>query len=156
MKGVKEPVNWSAVAAEAFELKLGEIARKQKEKAMETVVSRLRASKIEHANTVNKEGHEAGAAWARDTAEYDELGRLNKLNLNDWFRGEPDAPFSNADHLAFAITGTDADECSRDEAHEMVRDFWGNIDDEVLEHEDFLRGFCEGALSVFEKVEGRL
>jgi hypothetical protein len=154
MDRVKEPLNWSAIAAEAFELKLGELARKSKEKTVETVVARLRASKLEHANHRSKEGYEAGVYWATHTAEYDELARLSELNLDEWFAGQPMAPYSFSNYLAFAILGIDTENSDDNENYERSEKLWGKLNEN--DEEDYCTGFCEGALSVFREVAHKL
>ena len=46
MDGAEESVNWSKVASRAFEIELGEIAKRKKVKDMNSVVQRLKASKL--------------------------------------------------------------------------------------------------------------
>jgi hypothetical protein len=157
MDRVKEPVNWSAVASEAFELKLGEIARQQKEKTMDTVVARLRASKIQSGTSAEKHGREVGIGWAKGAAEFDELRRLSKLNADEFFNenswGGSNA-FGPSEILAFNILGEEQPFTRSD-----ASDFWENIvdriDDEV-DSLDFLRGFTEGALSIYGQVADSL
>jgi len=61
MDRVKEPVNWSSLAADAFELKLGEIARRQEEKTLEEVIARLRAHIVEDEMDDSARGHRVGS-----------------------------------------------------------------------------------------------
>jgi hypothetical protein len=156
MDRVKEPVNWSAIAAEAFELKLGELARNRKEKVMDNVIERLRASKIQRVNAVERLGHEAGKTWAANFAEYDELERIAEIDTSEWFAGEPMAPYGWCDYLAFTILGTSQDE------HDgtVAQDFWdravGDSRDPRLASEKFLEGFIDGAAAVYRKVESKI
>src|SRR5262249_34830315 len=66
-------VNWSAVAARAFEEQLNEIARARKEKTMDDAILRLRAAKRCLDDEDYREGHKAGQAWACEHAEPKEL-----------------------------------------------------------------------------------
>src|SRR5262245_57540294 len=87
-------VNWSAVACRAFEVELAEIAARKKEKTMDDVIQRLRASKLRGASEAHKEGDAAGRKWARDHAEADELQNLeNLLDLLDGESGFDRDPF---------------------------------------------------------------
>lgn len=151
MDKVREEINWSAIAAQAFELKLGELAERRKEKTMDTVVERLRASKIKRVSQVQKEGYALGADWAKDQAEFDELERVASIDVGAYFVGIPMAPYSSADWLAFEILGTGED----DRDHTVSRDFWdsaiGDLD-KRLESEDFLSGFCNGAADIYRRV----
>jgi hypothetical protein len=156
MDRVKEPVNWSAIAAEAFELKLGEIARKRKEKTMDNVIERLRASKIQRVNVVQRLGREAGRVWATNVAEYDELERTADIDTNDWFVGQPSAPYGWSDRLAFAILGT----TQNDRDSRVAADFWeaavGDSRDARLASDNFLEGFIDGATDVYREVASKI
>ena len=156
MDRVKEPVNWSAIAAEAFELKLGEFARKRERKTMDNVIERLRASKIQRVNVVQRLGSEAGRVWATDVAEYDELERIANINADAYFFGQPNAPYGWSDYLAFEILGTSQD----DKDGSVSSDFWdsalGDSRDPRLESEKFLEGFIVGASDVFREVASKL
>jgi len=156
MDRVREPMNWSAIAAEAFELKLGDLARNRKEKTMETVVERLRASKIRRESALEKEGRDLGAKWAKNMAEFDELQRISEINLNEWFSGQPNAPYGWADYLAFGVLGTNIDDADRDASHYFWQRAVGNVRDERLSSEEFLTGFVQGAEGVFRQVEDQI
>jgi len=156
MDRVKEPVNWSAVAAKAFDLKLGELARNRKEKTMDSVVERLRASKIQHVNAVERLGREAGRMWASNVAEYDELEHIADIDTNEWFNGEPMAPYGWCDYLAFAVLGTPQSELDGS----VSQDFWdsavGDSHDPRITSEKWLEGFIDGATDVYRNVEGKI
>src|SRR5262245_47766624 len=78
MDAAGEQVNWSAVAARAFEEKLAELASRKsaKERTMADVVQRLRASKLKGQDRRYKAGHDAGERWAKNLASAEELERL--------------------------------------------------------------------------------
>jgi hypothetical protein len=153
MDRVKEPVNWSAVAADAFELKLGEFARRQQEKTLEDVVARLRASMVEDAMDDKGRGYKAGVEWAKHTAKPGELRRLERFDRVDMLehRSKP----AWAHRLAFAILPGPG-EHTREEAIE----FWGTGvgvgDSRQLESVEFLNGFVLGALSIYQQVKSAL
>ena|ERR1039458_1231366 len=157
MDRVKGPVNWSAVAAEAFELKLGELARKQEVKTMDTVIARLRASKIQNASADEKDGRVAGKEWAEATAELAELRRVAKIDIGQFFdesNWTVSSGYCAAEILAFTIIGA-KQPFIRSEA----KDFWESVvgsdpgDNEQLDSLDFLFGFTAGAQDFFEQVE---
>jgi hypothetical protein len=154
MDRVKEPVNWSAIASEAFELKLGDIARKKEVKTMDTVIERLRASKIRRASDMEREGREVGIEWAKCSAEYDQLERVADANPNELFAG-PDEPGAYAVSLAFVIGGLESD-ASHDEIWEAWDAIVTDVRDPRLNSEEFLRGFMEGAEEVFREVAGKV
>lgn len=159
--------NWSAIACRAFESRLGELAAQKQEKNMDDVVARLRASKHESDSQIYLDGKDAGEDWAKETASAAELKRLSRLREKldhepqygwEWFfdssvnRGA----FSPADHLAFAILGDDDDRDREDSTR-----FWETATgwdqyNSSLTDDQFLRGFAEGALEIWEQVAAKL
>ena len=76
MKAVRGEINWSEVAQQAFEQKLGELAATKLIPDMTDTIDRLRASRAKTTNNKTAAGREAGEAWAKSHAEYDQLERL--------------------------------------------------------------------------------
>lgn len=152
MDRVKEPVNWSALAADAFTKKLGELAAKKEKKDMTDVIERLRASKMESASQQEKEGQEVGRAWATHSAEAIDLERLYRLgsSLNDYDWGQLCHNGHAGSTVAGAITQSDD---YRD--HE---EFWEQILErtETAEDSDFITGFFNGALEVWRDVKDKI
>jgi hypothetical protein len=161
MEKAKEPVNWSALAAEAFERKLSELEIKKENPVMAGVIERLRASKQEAESQEYKTGWDAGKKWAEKYAEVPELRRLETwLDDSDIEQGgrydlvfpEINA-FDAAEHLAFAIRPDD-------QSRSGAKEFWENAVDEALRDEiaqpECLRGFVEGAIDVWNKVKDQL
>src|SRR5688500_11217184 len=79
MEAVKGQVNWSAVAARAFEAKLLAIEAANKRGAMskQEVIKRLRASNGLEGREEYEEGKQAGRRWAESLATLGELRRLD-------------------------------------------------------------------------------
>ncbi len=83
-------VNWSAVASEAFERKLLELASKMEVKGMDDMVARLKAAAELEANQEYQDGHLLGEKWAAEKATPRQLRRLQaladdpKCGLTDW------------------------------------------------------------------------
>jgi hypothetical protein len=159
MDAVDQPVNWSAVAADAFERKLAEIISRRGAQDMQDVVNRLRASLKDHEGKEYTAGHEAGEQWANSTAEASELKRLSKFQAKcgrDWddFFDEsmdPNCAYSIQERLFFAIN-PDADG-DRGAASEFAETISGNDGDIGGA---WLKGFAEGAIAVWEKVKDQL
>src|SRR5438105_13519710 len=89
MDAVKNPPNWSAVAARAFEAELAEIAARKETKDMTDVIQRLLASKLDTENKNYKKGHIAGRRWAENTATAEQLTRLEEFEDklgSDWYQ----------------------------------------------------------------------
>jgi hypothetical protein len=158
-----EGVNWSAVATRAFEEKLAEIATKKERKSMTDVVQRLRASKVRAQGKVYQEGYTAGRRWASEIAAAAELERmaekrdeLYKAGPNEWDRWfKSDAP-------GYDLLQAIAEKRIKDNAGPFMQHyelFWGQIigiDDRTRGLPDYVRGFAEGALEVWDAVRDEL
>lgn len=160
MDAIKDQVNWSAIAARAFECKLAEFAAAKETKEMSDVIARLRQSRLESMDVNFREGKRRGDFWAREHAEFSELKSLE--DLWRFLEREPEhrwtAYFSED-------TGTPNEVAER--LDKAVRPPFGGMweDNGIHEEQDhllfssyeFIRGFAEGALefwwSVNEDVE---
>lgn len=156
MEAVEEPVNWSEVAQRAFEVKLGQVAEQRKEKAMDDVVQRLKASLIEEEDEMKKAGQKAGREWVKHTASAKELERL----MQHWeqFREyvyDGDSEFVANQIASVALGVPDSERCSR----QQIGEFWeavGLRGDPSLGDSDFLYSFVDGALDVWGQVADKL
>lgn len=155
-----EDVNWSRVAADAFEKKLGELAAKKVEKNMDDVIQRLRAERIEHEEGMAGEGLDAGKKWAQ-RAKYAALKRLTTWwnSMNDHERNQlidscTDEMNSNFNYvLASAVLGEDRPDFND------IRDFWDQAigeDDRRRDDHEFTVAFAEGAVDFFDEVQSKL
>jgi hypothetical protein len=161
MDAVDEDVNWSAVACRAFEQRLGEIAARKQGKLMDDVITRLRASKQKFEDVRQKEGSEAGRGWAKDTAEVEELERLQTARNRDW-RGwdeifdndDPNRAYGPGEIVVFLINPeADGD---RDAASQFWEQAVGENSRDLMYDGSFVRGFAEGALNIWEEVKDRI
>jgi hypothetical protein len=158
MDAVEEPINWSAVAAAAFEQKLAEIVRRRGAKDMREAIARLRASKARFVEQEFKQGREAGRAWAMNRAEAAELERLaafvERCGL-DWDglfdRAGTDA-YSAGERIVFAILPED--DGDRGASH----CFWemNAGDPDLAMRPEFVRGFAEGAVELWDEIRDQL
>src|SRR5262249_3480669 len=128
-------VNWSAVAAAAFEAKLQELASRKEAKTLDDVVARLKAAAELEASADYQDGLEAGRRWARQVARPKELRRVAEYLKRcaaetgpkvEWWdvdhSGWP-APFGATDYFVFqAQPSRGAD---RDAAHVFWREALG-------------------------------
>lgn len=143
-----ETENWSKVAAVCFEQRLAELMRQRNDDATKAAVQRLRASKMQQANEIQREGFEAGFQWAQQSADYGQLERLvNYQHMDTLFDGSPTEAFSAGEILVAIIEGEDsADRRSSDE-------FWTNLDAQGKQYDDaFVEGFIDGVSDLYEKV----
>ena len=120
----------------------------------EVLVSRLRRSEDSTQEDIKSEGFEVGRKWAAESAEAIELQRLETARADErhW-----DAilttcnmsAYAPCELLAFAIRP----ESEKD--RDAAVDFWEFIlgdDIDVTRSDDWLRGFAEAALSVWDSV----
>ena len=145
MDAVAEPVNWSGVAAHAYERHLDDLKTAHQEKSMAEVVERLRASRGAMAQDHDRygEGLIDGMRWARESAEWMSLERLDGVcgdatasewELRDDLLGRSQAALSETEPEVFWVTHAG-------EKNPPPR---------------FVHGFCDGALTVFEEVKKRI
>jgi hypothetical protein len=122
----KESINWSALACQAFQAKLAEIATKKEEKNMGDVIERLRASKREADSEHLQAGYAVGQAWAERSALARELERLDSLRNEILIEGDWETCFIVNEHCAYG-----ADEWLYFRMHpefdgdrSMAKEFW--------------------------------
>jgi len=155
--GKVSDVNWSKVACQAFQAKLGELAASKEDANMKDVVERLRASNQEDMNAQEKAGFAAGAKWAREKATAKQLKRLDdpELRRNNWYIGtqpneSPFETFYNTIEPKWADLGQKED----------CKWFWenvlGNEAGDLIQDALFVIAFAEGAMSVWDEVERKL
>lgn len=152
-------VNWSAVAARAFEAELVEVRARKETATMDDVIERLKAADKEDASEAFANGKEAGDTWARQQGRPKQLRRLAE------FPGDP--TYTISDMLGVFCNGMNSgiacglfDWMKPHGDQSETRDFWdGILGDggmELIEDEDFALGFFAGALEVWGKVEDKL
>lgn len=159
MGKVKEAINWSALACQAFREKLAEIDLRKKETTiMSSVVERMRAAKRRSDSQDFQDGFDTGQDWANGQGEPAELERLESLweRLSSdqqygwewWFsQGDSESTFSELMDVLFPTHQPD------------VEEMFGRYFDVIPEGEpsgEYLRGFAEGALEVWVKVKSQL
>jgi hypothetical protein len=158
MDAAEEEVNWSAVAAQAFEAKLAEIASRKETKTLNDVIQRLRASKQRASDDHYREGEEAGRRWAENEAEADELARLERAQgrADAWellFEEAAGQSYSAGELLYFVLHPENHKDRSE------ASDFWEcALGDDTTRTEDgsYVRGFAEGALALWREVKDKL
>lgn len=155
MDAVGEPVNWSAVASRAFEFELGEIAKRKKEKDMQEVINRLKASKLKSETAGHRQGYEYGKRWASDSAEWLELANLYKMqeiDLPNWY--ERMTSRSSRWSLAEQIYGVIKFKGEEDLIiQEDAIDFWERNTNVMNPDNEVVRGFVDGALHIYDMLE---
>jgi hypothetical protein len=161
MDAIKEEVNWSAVASLAFKRKVAEIAKRKGVRAMQSTIERLRESKMKSDESQFQEGFVVGQKWAKNSADAEELERLADFHAScerqSWgWEGFFDLPegcsaFSTAERVAFRIIGEE--QCP---GREHASDFWQSLWQEGSPPNEFVRGFVEGALDVWDQVKDEI
>jgi len=126
----------------------------------------LRASKSKSDDERYTTGKFVGTEWANDDAEAKELERLSSLHRQIFFEPSLDwktyfddshglSVYSAAERLYFTLH--DEDDGDRDAS----REFWNSVlEDRVIACDtnvaEFFRGFCDGALEVWDSVKDQL
>ena len=158
MKGLKEPVNWSQVATQAFEERLASMKQVKEAISMEEVVQRLRVSRRNDGNPDFKKGLEAGRVWAQQAAKWQELERLAKKYSSAAWEKTGDGSRQSEASTHFSLLLYDATDL-RDLHHNLMRDFWDVWAIGVPESGvvfDFIHGFWKGAVDVYEEVRDQV
>ena len=154
MDKVADEVNWSAVAAQAFEGKLGEIAAKREKKTMQDVIQRLRGLKSKEADQTFLEGKAAGERWAKESATPKEMQRLEQgwpLDLFDNFC-QPLSPSSFAD-VTFFILHPESDDDRETSA--MFWETYGVRKDQQRDS-GFMTGWVHGVSEIWNAVKDEI
>jgi len=136
-------------------------AVREENRISEDVVDRLRVAREQAAKEEYEDGQNAGRKWAKSTATPKELKRLERYANNGggsegwWDVDCPNwcAPFGAADYFVFALRLRDKD--NPDAPNQFWKEALGG-DMHRIQDGDFLRGFGEGAIAVWEQVKDRL
>jgi hypothetical protein len=156
MEAVRGQVNWSAVASSAFEAKLLELELASKRGKMDKsdIVKRMKAAQ-ETDTEDYEDGKAAGRAWASERAAPKELRRLEKHiekfagEFTVWYDVDS---FEAADEVLFAMRPKLRNAATTWEFwQDAIGDEWKRIEDA-----EFLHGFGDGALEVWEQVSREL
>ena len=163
MERVRETVNWSAVACRAFENKLAEIAARKEKKAMSDVVERLRASLRIEQGANYQDGWEAGCVWCKEQASAEELRRLQEFEqlIKDKGKRAWEQWFSEQrEHIPWMRLVDLIHKHEFPQPEGTAIPFWkrvlGEEKHQKLRSGDFLRGFVEGAMELWSKVQKEL
>ena len=148
MDKAEEKMNWSKVATQEFEFELGEMAKRKKVKDMNSVIQRLKASKMVFENASYREGHQYGSTWAKESAKYAELKRAYELDTDDAVFADAE----NDDAQAFNVAIQLIDDGDK------AMEFWEGIFEpwEAPTDFGFYKGFLDGASEIYEKVKDEL
>jgi hypothetical protein len=151
MDAVGGGVNWSAVAARAFEAEVRSHEALKEGATMDDVFARLEASEEGCDQEDLIEGKKAGRAWACKDASASELRRLARFmdttaGGNDWDWSGGDA--SGIAHTVLTAM-TPGDRPSRQDSEE----FWESALGDRYPEGPLLQGFCEGAVSVWQDFQ---
>lgn len=159
MDKVAEAVNWSAIAARAFEGVLAEHAARKERKNMNDVIQRLRASKQQCDDENYKDGFLVGQEWAKNSAEARELQNLDRVRSSirddEWtFETDESSAYGAWEWLYFQMFP------EHDRERVESEGFWAYVlkdeDDPRRFDAGFLRGFAEGALDIWNQVKNQL
>jgi hypothetical protein len=157
MDAVKVRVNWSGIAAHAFRVHLYNLAvKKGKKTNMKTVIERLKISKQASDSASLNEGERDGREWAERKAEAKQLERLEAAyNATGgwWFQGGSTSAYAAAELFYFIIEPDD------DGDRSAANDFWTRWFHEerpALPDDEYVNGFADGALDLWQGVKDQL
>ena len=130
-------VNWSSVAQVAFD---EEIKKRSWKKGadMDTVVERLRASKLEFEKEQAEGGYDEGVQWAKEHASYPQLMKLAEMDHDDGFE-------QYEGELAQAL-----DSALEYESPDSIFDSY--IERGSYPSDEYAKAFIQGALEVWKAV----
>jgi hypothetical protein len=154
MDAVEEEVNWSAVAAQAFEQRLAQIIQRQGARDMNDVIDRLRASTKRVADRQYQKGLKDGAEWTGSTADVDELDRLDNL----YSRCHPTAYFDFPPADMWSGQAVAAEILGVEKVSDMaiIRLKTKEIFGSERPHAQYVKGFVKGAVELWRYVRERL
>lgn len=147
MSAVQVPVNWSHVAAMAFEVRLGELAHQVGVSDMSSVVERLRASKVKSENAEFETGQKDGRRWAEQRGSWAALRDFSTL-LAGWNDGDWESLGGTGWLIPKKI---DADATNDD-----ALSFWNLRRGQPLPSDQYVRGYFDAVLEVFEEVRDQV
>jgi len=128
---------------------------------LEEVINRLRTSKKRCGERAYSLGRESGRHFAKDQAEVSELECLEVFldglasvyqTFTTWC-GEKWPAYSNSERLFFVMRP------GRDDDFDAATEFWSIVTDEaghLAAKDQFLEGFVDGAMRIWEEVKTKL
>ena len=152
-----EGVNWSALAAQAFETKLAELITTRGARTMREVIARMKALKNKGGRGDRARGREAGISWAKNVAEPTHLERLDEIVNSageDYFAEDPDQDYSPAERFYYEVI-----EPNHEGRRRAALDWWSRTFDGIGEDGPLpadVEGFAEGAMEIWEQVRDEL
>jgi hypothetical protein len=155
MDEVSDQVNWSAIAAAAFEKKLEDIAAEQrKEKTVEDVIRRLRPSQVQEDDPYAA-GKKVGDQWGRNFATENEMFNLileYTRFRGAYFQNKLPADTSWADSLYFLMDDKYAGN------HAASQKFWAKlgVTKEKQRSAYFMGGFADAVVELWRQIEPHL
>lgn len=167
MDGVKERVNWSAIASRAFETEIDRIHKQREIEGMNEIAKRLRETKREaeaKKDAMYAEGFEAGKDWAANRAKAIELenmydnyinklgGKFDETNECNRVRWDTD----NIPVFMLYVLAGGAEVCEYGDFTDRTG-IWRDVEEHELK--DYIReaiGFAEGAMAVWEEVKDQI
>ncbi len=139
MSGLKDHVNWSRVAQDAFERAINIESLRAEGKMDEAKLERIRASRDSTEEKRQASGHAAGREWALDRAEFEQLERVVSLDVGSIAGdfGEDALPL----WLTSAVTGAESPD--PDDVSDYMETFFGTTKPSRASIDGFIRGATE-------------
>jgi hypothetical protein len=152
MKSCGKHVNWSAVAARAFQGTLARIHRQKEDVSLDDVVARLRATIGTSRSELFERGRLQGVRWAHRQATADQLRRL--------YAKHREAKSTSGVNYENWISSIDDKRSAMDVLSEIVgleqRTRRSPDSEALMKSTEYAHGFAAGALHVWKQVARRL
>jgi hypothetical protein len=157
MAKLKDPINWSAVASDAFERKCNELDTDSELKLMSPVIQRLRSTKSVDVAYSHEVGKEFGRRWAEKLATARELANLEEfVNHRAWSTFPDDqSTYTFGEQLMLMARPECNTRKEMQKAWESaIRDIVSPDErDESGKDSEFVRGFARGAVDLWLSVK---
>jgi hypothetical protein len=141
-------LNWSAVAQRAFEIEINSQRWKMETDAIERAAARLRTSREKYLKEQHLDGKASGRAWALDHAEY---RALKAVADHDWAELPEETYASWLCALAHSRYPP---------SEEDVKELWETLLQDRFHGTErtpeFVKGYIEGALEVWDEVADKI
>jgi hypothetical protein len=162
MRSCREPVNWSAIASQAFEAELARKNLQSGESNIQDVIHRLRGTQREIGGEAFQRGAAMGTSWAERQATVPELQclyaeyRKRKSEHGGCFENwlTNDSSLSAAD-VFVKIIRPHADE-NAGSGHECLGHGFPNGRESMVQSDEFVHGFAAGAINIWKHVKDSL
>jgi len=152
MESLDRKPNWSGIAAAAFRQHIAATNMKKTEIDMSDVIERMKAAQELDAAQNSEIGRQEGRVWAAECASPRKLKRLeaDRDPVHDWYIGVGESAYAGGDLIARVLNGTETPE--QGAFKDMISPEYSDLEDVP----EFVQGFAEGCMEIWEEVRDQL